>query len=216
MQGGGSGKVVEPGDPDGSTLLLVVMHKEEPKMPPNSPKLPDAEIDVIRADRQEARRELGGCGGGQGAAVFRVPAFILGGDGKLAGPPGMPESFSTEPFVPQAAKPGRCRMMAASPWAFRSVADRRPQEKTLSSIDDRLPPRRRAALPRGPDLHLEVQPQRRPAAAAGGAKRLGPNLRRRLGRQACGTRVSRGRQGIRHRAGRRHQPRPAGLACSAA
>src|SRR5215468_1951483 len=48
MQGGGSGKVVEPGDPDNSTLLLVVSHKEEPKMPPMSAKIPDAEIDLIR------------------------------------------------------------------------------------------------------------------------------------------------------------------------
>src|SRR5271156_3798648 len=41
MQGGGSGKVIEPGDPDNSTLVLVISHKDEPKMPPNSPKIPD-------------------------------------------------------------------------------------------------------------------------------------------------------------------------------
>ncbi len=48
MQGGGSGKVIEPGDAENSTLFQVISHKEEPKMPPNSPKIPDAEIDVIR------------------------------------------------------------------------------------------------------------------------------------------------------------------------
>ena len=48
MQGGGSGKVIEPGDADNSTLFQVISHKEEPKMPPNSPKIPDAEIDLIR------------------------------------------------------------------------------------------------------------------------------------------------------------------------
>src|SRR5688572_20127021 len=34
MQGGGSGAVVEPGDPDNSRLFLLVSHQEEPKMPP--------------------------------------------------------------------------------------------------------------------------------------------------------------------------------------
>ena len=48
MQGGGSGKVIEPGDAENSTLFLVITHKEEPKMPPNSPKIPDAEIELIR------------------------------------------------------------------------------------------------------------------------------------------------------------------------
>src|SRR5262245_40532288 len=32
MQGGGSGKVIEPGDPDSSSLLGVISHTEEPKM----------------------------------------------------------------------------------------------------------------------------------------------------------------------------------------
>src|SRR5271163_3562531 len=48
MQGGGSGKVIEPGDAENSTLFLVISHKEEPKMPPKSPKIPDADIELIR------------------------------------------------------------------------------------------------------------------------------------------------------------------------
>ncbi|MFM7592670.1 MAG: c-type cytochrome domain-containing protein, partial [Isosphaeraceae bacterium] len=38
MAGGSSGKVIEPGDPDGSTLLGLVMQTDEPKMPPMSAK----------------------------------------------------------------------------------------------------------------------------------------------------------------------------------
>src|SRR5207249_3699592 len=41
MQGGGSGAVIAPGDPDSSTLWMLVTHAEEPHMPPNQPKLPD-------------------------------------------------------------------------------------------------------------------------------------------------------------------------------
>src|SRR5262245_59084118 len=41
MHGGGSGKVIEPGNAEESTLFLAITHKEEPKMPPNAPKIPD-------------------------------------------------------------------------------------------------------------------------------------------------------------------------------
>src|SRR5277367_4857571 len=36
MAGGASGAVLKPGDPDGSRLLNLVSHKEEPHMPPKS------------------------------------------------------------------------------------------------------------------------------------------------------------------------------------
>src|SRR5271170_5977041 len=36
MAGGASGAVLKPGDPDGSRLLSLVSHKEEPQMPPKS------------------------------------------------------------------------------------------------------------------------------------------------------------------------------------
>jgi len=39
--------VLTPGDPDNSSLYLVVTHAEEPTMPPND-KLPDSEIEVIK------------------------------------------------------------------------------------------------------------------------------------------------------------------------
>ena len=116
MQGGGSGKVVEPGDPDGSTLLQVVTHKEEPKMPPNAPKLPDAEIEVIRKWIEGGALE----NSGSVASAKAKPKFEFKLDpaslGKPAGPPAMPENVATEPFVPQ-AKPGAVVAMAASPWA---------------------------------------------------------------------------------------------------
>jgi len=48
MQGGGSGTVVEPGDLETSTLYQLVSHKDQPTMPPNAPKIPEAEIELIR------------------------------------------------------------------------------------------------------------------------------------------------------------------------
>ena len=49
MAGGASGAVVEAGDADGSRLYELVTHAGEPKMPPMQPKLPDAELAVIKA-----------------------------------------------------------------------------------------------------------------------------------------------------------------------
>lgn len=48
MQGGGSGKVVEPGDSSSSYLFSLVTHEEEPYMPPESPKIPDDMLETIR------------------------------------------------------------------------------------------------------------------------------------------------------------------------
>jgi hypothetical protein len=116
MQGGGSGKVIEPGDADNSTLLQVISHKEEPKMPPNSPKIPDAEIDLIRQWIEGGALE----NSGSVLAVKAKPKFEFKLDpaamGKPAGTPAMPENLSTEPFVPQ-AKSNAVVAMASSPWA---------------------------------------------------------------------------------------------------
>jgi hypothetical protein len=116
MQGGGSGKVIEPGDADSSTLLQVISHKEEPKMPPNSPKIPDAEIELIRQWIEGGALE----NSGSVLTVKAKPKFEFKLDaaalGKPAGTPAMPENVNTEPFVPQ-AKTSAVVAMASSPWA---------------------------------------------------------------------------------------------------
>jgi WD40 repeat protein len=48
MAGGSSGKVVLPGDPDQSRLFRLVSHAETPRMPPEGPRIPDAELRTIR------------------------------------------------------------------------------------------------------------------------------------------------------------------------
>jgi hypothetical protein len=116
MQGGGSGKVIEAGDAEGSSILGVISHKEEPKMPPNSAKIPDAEIELIRKWIEGGALE----NSGSTAAVKAKPKFEFKLDpsalGKPAGQPAMPENLSTEPFVAN-AKPSAVVAMANSPWA---------------------------------------------------------------------------------------------------
>lgn len=48
MIGGGSGKVVEAGDASSSYLYQLITHEEEPYMPPESPKISDDMIEIVR------------------------------------------------------------------------------------------------------------------------------------------------------------------------
>ena len=48
MQGGGAGAAIEPGDAESSYLYLLVSHESAPFMPPESDRLPQIELDVIR------------------------------------------------------------------------------------------------------------------------------------------------------------------------
>jgi len=48
MRGGSSGTVIEPGDSDGSYLFALVSHSDEPKMPPESDRIPDAELALLK------------------------------------------------------------------------------------------------------------------------------------------------------------------------
>ena len=116
MRGGGSGAVVEPGDLEASPLWLQVTHKDEPVMPPNSPKLPDAELEVIKGWIEAGAPETSG----SVVAVKAKPKFEFKLDpsamGKPAGPAAMPENLPTEPVV-VSARPTAIVAMANSPWA---------------------------------------------------------------------------------------------------
>ena len=114
MQGGGSGKVIEPGDTDGSTLLQLVMHKDQPNMPPASPKIPDVEIDVLKIEGGALETS------GSNAATKAKAKFEFKLDpsslGKPQGLPAMPEKLLTEPVVVSAKAPAVVAL-ASSPWA---------------------------------------------------------------------------------------------------
>jgi WD40 repeat protein len=116
MQGGGSGAVVEPGDPDNSRLYLLVAHEEEPTMPPNSPKIPDAEIATIKDWIAAGAPETSG----SVVAMKEKPKLEFKIDpaavGKPQGEPAMPRGISTEPVV-VSGRPPAILAMAASPWA---------------------------------------------------------------------------------------------------
>ncbi len=47
-EGGGSGEVITPGDPDQSRLFRLITHQEKPHMPPRQPKISGDKIGIIR------------------------------------------------------------------------------------------------------------------------------------------------------------------------
>jgi hypothetical protein len=115
LKGGGNGKIVVSGDPDGSKLYKAVTHAEEPTMPPKS-KLPDKEIEIIK------QWILGGLleKSGSQAVALAKPKVDLGAVapvvGKPDGPPPMPQDVLLEPVV-HAARASACIALAGSPWA---------------------------------------------------------------------------------------------------
>jgi WD40 repeat protein len=115
MKGGGSGAVVEPGDPDNSRLYLLVAHQEEPKMPPKADRIPDAELAAIRAWIEAGAPETSGS-----VVVMNKPKVDLkldpGAVGKPAGEPAMPDHVPTEVVV-STPRANAITALAASPWA---------------------------------------------------------------------------------------------------
>jgi Planctomycete cytochrome C/WD domain, G-beta repeat len=116
LQGGASGAVVKPGDPDGSRLFALVSHKEMPYMPPQSPPIAKESLDTLRAWIQGGALENAGS---KPVAVKPKAdvSLVSVKRGKPDGPPPMPEvKLKLEPiaFTPKA---NAVVALAASPWA---------------------------------------------------------------------------------------------------
>jgi dipeptidyl aminopeptidase/acylaminoacyl peptidase len=115
MEGGSRGKSVEPGDPEGSTLYMVMAHQEQPYMPPKSPKLPDKDLQLVAAWIKAGALE------NSGSTAVQKPKVDLSlktaARGKPAGPPPMPGN--TLPLDPILKTPrgNAITALAASPWA---------------------------------------------------------------------------------------------------
>ena len=117
MAGSNSGKVLEPGDADGSLLYRLVTHAEEPAMPPKGDKLPDDQVAVIKNWIAGGLLETSG----SAAIVSTRPKVDLAvaatGADKPEGPPPMPGAdVLLEPVV-RTARPGALTALASSPWA---------------------------------------------------------------------------------------------------
>lgn len=117
MEGGSSGPVVVPGDPDKSRLYILTAHKAEPFMPPKSPLIAKESLDTLRKWVEQGALE----NSGSKAPILNKPVVDVSlrsiVRGKPEGPPPMPEGkLSLNPVV-KSARANAVTALAASPWA---------------------------------------------------------------------------------------------------
>ncbi len=114
MAGGSSGEAIAAGSPDSSRLYKAVAHIEEPFMPPKAPKIPEADLAIIKK-----WIELGAPETSVSAAKNATRKVDLDlasvSTGKPEVPP-MPEKLP-EVSLPQTKRPHPVTALAASPWA---------------------------------------------------------------------------------------------------
>jgi WD40 repeat protein len=114
MDGSDNGKVVEIGDPTKSLLYKVLAHTDEPYMPKDGDKLPDAQLEIIR---QWIAANAPEKAGGAVAKKDTGPAVaVVAVEEKPKGPPAMPHDGLLEPFT-RTAHRGAVPSVAGSPWA---------------------------------------------------------------------------------------------------
>jgi hypothetical protein len=116
MAGGGSGAIIEPGNPDESTMYLVMTHQEQPFMPPMAEKLPQAQLDIIRKWIEGGALE----NAGSRALASKKPKVDISLKSaptkKPDGLPPMPQNLLLEPIV-RTARANAVTAIVTSPWA---------------------------------------------------------------------------------------------------
>ena len=115
LEGGSGGVVAEAGNPGGSRIYTTAAHEEEPVMPPEGGKIPDAELDILRKWIEGGMLETE-------SSVARRPSrpqvdlSVSAPTGRPDGPPPMPAHALLEPVV-VTERGDAVTAMAASPWA---------------------------------------------------------------------------------------------------
>jgi hypothetical protein len=115
MAGGASGDAVIAGDIASSYLWLLVNHEMEPSMPPGGAKLPQAELDLIKAWIEGGLLEKGDSVA-QKPKKSAVATFTPTADNKPEGEPAMPQGVLKEPVI-HTPNRGAPTALATSPWA---------------------------------------------------------------------------------------------------
>ncbi|QDT64931.1 c-type cytochrome domain-containing protein [Calycomorphotria hydatis] len=115
MMGGGSGEVITATSSSESYLYKLIIHESEPYMPPDSPKIPAKDIEIIRKWIDGGALE----NPSSKAPVRKKPAFDMKLDAPATGKPSvppMPARMSLEPFTRTGTK-STITALAANPWS---------------------------------------------------------------------------------------------------
>lgn len=114
IAGSENGKVINPGNAEGSLLYKCVLQNEDPKMPPKGDKLTDAELVVVK--NWIAGFALESATSKPAAASQNQVAAAVVSLERPPGPPPMPGDLPLEPVVRTRAV-NSLTALAASPWA---------------------------------------------------------------------------------------------------
>lgn len=116
MQGGGSGAAIEPGDPDASYLYNLMTHESEPYMPPNSDRVPDEMLALVKKWIEGGAPETS-------SSKVKLPKknnvsmnVDVAAGARPEGPPPLPDVLGLEPVVHTSATTA-VSAIATSPWA---------------------------------------------------------------------------------------------------
>ncbi len=164
MKGGSGGKIAEPGD-TGSTLIAVVKHSAEPKMPPEGDKLSNEQIGIlvkwIEGGLLETKSST--------AKKPTKPKFSapVGSDpaARPEGPPPMPAHLLLEPPVVTGSA-SAVHAIAASPWA--PLVAITGQKQVLLHRTDTLELAGILPFPEGDPVSLSFTPDARYLIVGGG------------------------------------------------
>ena len=115
MAGGAGGEVLAAGDVDGSRFWKLVTHEEEPIMPPDSDKISEKQLQVLRAWIEGGLLKDAGSKSvkKRKSVIAKIDASKLG---KPVGEPSMPEQLFHEPVL-WTPRTGPVDAIATSPWA---------------------------------------------------------------------------------------------------
>ncbi|MBI5757768.1 MAG: hypothetical protein HZA46_04545 [Planctomycetales bacterium] len=116
MAGGSSGESIMPGNPDQSLLYRVVAHLDEPFMPPKQPKIPDADLAVLKKWIELGAPETSVAAAKTASRKVDIDVAAVT-TGKPEGPPPMPAAKLPDVKLPHTARAHPVTAMAASPWA---------------------------------------------------------------------------------------------------
>ncbi len=114
LEGGGGGRVIDGGNLDGSRLWGIINHTAQPFMPPDSDKIPQDQLELIRQWIDQGILENSGSAPKKAKANVALAGVVK--LGRPEGEPPMPEFGRKQPPV-YSERSAAIAALSASPWA---------------------------------------------------------------------------------------------------
>src|SRR5262245_14821567 len=144
--GSASGTAVVARKPEESPIYLSAAHLEDPKMPPNSPKIPQRELDLIRRWIEGGLAERG-ASGPQSSSARPQPSKISGPSASITDSSGQSSAKTAFVGVESLARSAPVTALAVSPIAPLVAVSGRKQVVLFEGSSQR--PSKALAFPEG-------------------------------------------------------------------